>query len=185
MIDGQQPTVPLPDNTIMSAAKTGRQRAKSAKQPVFTRASWGGLTFDPTWGMDATSPGPSTYNYNMDSVSAHRASTERVFNNLAPRFDEKTAERNALRAPGPGSYVIPSTLNAALEPIKKTVKTTLASVDLLQHLHETSTESSAPSIPRKGQTYGYDTDEYGRLVLQDLQIPGYSGVMITLPFNTP
>ena len=159
----------------MSAAKTGRQRAKSARQPLFTRSAWGGLTFDPLWGMDATSPGPSTYNYNMDGVTAHRASTERVFNNLAPRFDEKAAERNALRAPGPGSYVIPSTLNAALEPVKKPVKTQLASVDLLHHLQETSTESSAPSIPRKGQSYGYETDEHGRLVLQDLQIPGYSG----------
>ena len=159
----------------MSAAKTGRQRAKSARQPLFTRTPWGGVTFDPLWGMDATLPGPSTYNYNMDSVTAHRPSTQRVFNNLAPRFDEKTAERDALRAPGPGSYVIPSTLNAALEPIKKTVKTQLTSVELLHHLHQTSTESSAPSIPRKGQNYGYDTDEYGRLVPQDLQIPGYSG----------
>ena len=58
----------------------------------------------------------------------------------------------------------------------KIPKVTSNSNNILHLLNEISLSNNAPSIPSKNQSYGYEVEEYsGKLILQDMDIPGYKG----------
>lgn len=69
--------------------------------------------------------------------------------------------------PGPTAYLLPSSINS--KKPKKYRKTKL-DVDVTA-----LNPSTIPSIPNKHQSYGYESDRSGKLVLQDPVIPGFSG----------
>ena len=63
-----------------------------------------------------------------------------------------------------------------LKQNNKTVKVASNSNNILHLLNEISLSNNAPSIPSKNQSYGYEVEEIsGKLILQDMEIPGYKG----------
>ena len=85
-----------------------------------------------------------------------------------------------------GSYIFGSTLNNGknqkqlhMQNLKQNIKipkVTSNSNNILHLLNEISLSNNAPSIPSKNQSYGYEVEEYsGKLILQDMDIPGYKG----------
>ena len=106
-------------------------------------------------------PGPGHYQYELTGVDAHVPYAEAVFRSASQRFDEAELRRMASRAPRPNVQAFPSTLKAPLEPVTtpaswtKPVPYVPPSLELLHSLREGSADARAPSIPTKGQSYGY------------------------------
>jgi hypothetical protein len=109
-------------------------------------------------------PAPGSYNLDDNTIlkgegaaSALRSKTRR-FQHLK-NSDE----------PGPGDYIIKSSIGSKKPIQMKKPKNYLEITNI-------STSSFVPSIPNKGQSFGYDYDIDGKLQLQSAQTPGYTGV---------
>ena len=119
-------------------------------------------------------PAPGAYELEIGLLSASVAAAGSSFRSKAGRFDEP-ASAKIIDGPGPSAYTLPSTLNAALQPVRRTARAQTASAGMLAKLNELSVVPNVPSIPRRDQSFGYEPTEGGRLVLQAPAVEGHKG----------
>lgn len=117
-------------------------------------------------------PAPGSYELELPGTSIATAAS--AFKSKVHRFDESTD--TLAHGPGPATYVLPSTLNAVLQPVKRTLRSQTASAAMLQKLNDLSIVGTVPSIPRREQSFGYEPTGNGKLQLQDPAITGYKGI---------
>jgi hypothetical protein len=118
-------------------------------------------------------PAPGIYELEMDMLSASVAAAGSSFRSKVGRFNEPASAK--LDGPGPMAYTLPSTLNAALQPVRRTTRAQTASAGMLAKLNELSVVPNVPSIPRRDQSFGYEPTDAGRLVLQAPAVEGHKG----------
>jgi len=118
-------------------------------------------------------PAPGIYELEMDMLSASVAAAGSSFRSKVGRFNEPASAK--LDGPGPMAYTLPSTLNAALQPVRRTTRAQTASAGMLAKLNELSVVPNVPSIPRREQSFGYEPTDAGRLVLQAPAVEGHKG----------
>lgn len=86
---------------------------------------------------------------------------------------ERFHVKELTNVPGPGAYAL-KPLIGDMKTISKTSKSKSKSLELL------SVRQSAPSIPTKFQSYGYEheVDYSGSLIPQELERPGHTGIKL-------
>lgn len=89
-----------------------------------------------------------------------------IFKSKTKRF---VPEKPAI-GPAPGSY----TLQPAIQ-VKKPMRRSRSQPSHLDSLRQLTSHISAPSIPTKFQSFGYEETEDGDLRLQEPLKPGFSG----------
>lgn len=130
--------------------------------------------------FDDDMPGPGSYVMDSNALYSKKGG--------APGLKSKTKrfeESRSIDEPGPGSYVLKSTIKEGAP--KKFAK---PSSNVIEKLENIKTDSLAiaglsssskgsplgiPSIPTKFQSYGYESNNLGHLVLQEPLIPGFAG----------
>jgi hypothetical protein len=96
-----------------------------------------------------------------------------TLNSKTKRFSESASSANAGSMPGPGEYVLQGAFE--LKKVKGGRREIVLNDALLNSLGGPGTAPTAPSIPTKFQSYGYDVGPQGTLKLQDPLYPVYSG----------
>jgi hypothetical protein len=113
-------------------------------------------------------PGPGSYRQkktDWDVAGARREVSSGAFVSGVARLSKDTS--TALNAPGPGSYSsgnnwIKNTHRYKMEPQARRVT--------FQRM------PTAPSVPVRGQSYGYEESELGELILQKAPTQGHTGM---------
>ncbi|GMH62633.1 hypothetical protein TL16_g03520 [Triparma laevis f. inornata] len=107
---------------------------------------------------------PSPMTYDPKPVGEEPTTVSAPFKGNAPRIPEP---RKQDYVPGPGAYQIPSTIKPSAPSLQRS---------FFDESPLWSRTATAPSIPGRGQCYGYEEGDNGELVMQRPVHQGYKGV---------
>ena len=137
-------------------------------------APFGGTAARPELGNaggNFVTPGPGTYGSGQKMVYREAASSN-AFRSRTKRFNRK----HGSDTPGPGAYTAQGSFKASGVDRRASQQQQQQDMSVTNAPPVTWVRvTSAPSIPTRGQSYGYEEGKFGELIMQKGPKDGYSG----------